>query len=46
MKRHEILKAIDYKEDGHGKPEVFSIKYRTKKKGELIFMPMAIACGE
>ncbi|TLX73695.1 hypothetical protein E9993_14655 [Labilibacter sediminis] len=45
MKRHEVLKAINYKEDGHGKPVVFSIKFRTKAKGELIFMPMAIACG-
>ena len=44
MKRHEVLKAINYKEDGHGKPVVFAIKFRTKK-GELIFIPKGIACG-
>ncbi len=45
MKRHEVLKAINYKEDGHGKPVQFSIKFRTKKSGELIFIPKGIACG-
>ena len=44
MKRHEVLKEINYKEDGRGKPVVFSIKFRTKK-GELIFIPKGIACG-
>ncbi len=44
MKRHEVLKAINYKEDGRGNPVVFSLKFRTKK-GELIFMPTCIACG-
>lgn len=45
MKRHEVLKAIDYKENGHGKPVQFSIKFRTKKSGQLIFIPKAICCG-
>ncbi len=45
MKRHEVLKAITYKEDGLGKPVVFSIKFRTKGSGELIFIPQGIACG-
>lgn len=44
MKRHEALKAMDRKETPNGKPVVFSIKFRTKK-GMLIFMPQAIACG-
>lgn len=44
MKRHEVLSAMDVKEDPRGNPTVFSIKFRTKK-GELIFMPQAICCG-
>lgn len=45
MKRHEVLKELDIKETPGGKPVVFSIKFRTKKSGELIFMPQAISCG-
>lgn len=45
MKRHEVLKAIDHKEQINGKPVVFSIKFRTKGTGELVFMPRAIAVG-
>ena len=45
MKRHEVLKAIDKKEHINGKPVVFSIKFRTKNSGELIFLPRAISVG-
>jgi hypothetical protein len=45
MKRHEVLSQLNYKEDGFGKPVQFSIKFRTKKTGELIFMPRGVACG-
>lgn len=45
MKRHEVLKELDVKESGKGKPKTFSIKFRTKGRGELIFMPQAISVG-
>jgi hypothetical protein len=45
MKRHEALKTIDTKETPAGRPIVFSIKFRTKSSGELIFMPRAISVG-
>lgn len=44
MKRHEVLRALDSKEQVNGKPVIFSIKFRSKK-GELIFVPAAVACG-
>lgn len=44
MKRHEVLKQLNVKETPDGKPLAFSIKFRSKK-GELIFVPAAIACG-
>ncbi len=44
MKRHEVLREMDRKETPKGKPNVFSIKFRTKK-GELIYMPAAISSG-
>ncbi len=44
MKRHEVLSELDYKEDGHGKPVVFSIKFRLQD-GTLKFIAKGIACG-
>jgi hypothetical protein len=45
MRRHEVLKALDIKETASGKPVVFSIKFRTKGTGEIIFIPKAISVG-
>jgi hypothetical protein len=45
MKRHEVLKELDRKETAHGKPVTFSIKFRTKGSGELIYIPKGISTG-
>lgn len=45
MKRRDVLKEFDIKEISGGRPNVFSIKFRTKHSGELIFFPKAISVG-
>ena len=38
------MREYDIKETPAGNPNVFSIKF-VKKNGELVFFPMAVACG-
>lgn len=45
MKRREVLREFDIKEKSAGKVNVFSIKFRTKHSGELIFIPRGISVG-
>jgi len=44
MKRTDVIKELDFKEDARGNAVVFSIKFRSKK-GELVYMPKAVAAG-
>lgn len=39
-----MLREFDIKETPQGKQSVFSIKF-VKKNGELVFIPLAVACG-
>ena len=44
MRRTDVLKELDFTEDPRGNAVVFSIKFRTKK-GELVYLPRAVAAG-
>jgi hypothetical protein len=44
IRRVIALKEYDVKETPAGRQAVFSIKFITKS-GELVFLPMAVACG-
>ena len=44
IKRSDVLKLWDIKEDPSSTQAVFSIKF-DKKDGERVFLPRAIACG-
>lgn len=44
IRRLIVLKEYDEKETPAGRQVVFSVKFVTKS-GELVFLPMAVACG-
>ena len=44
IRRNLMLREYDVKESPEGKQTVFSIKF-IKKNGEIVFMPLAVACG-
>lgn len=44
IRRNLALKEYEVKETPQGRQARFSIKF-VKKDGELVFMPMAVACG-
>ena len=44
IRRNLVLREYDVKETPQGRQTVFSIKF-IKRNGELVFMPMAVACG-
>ena len=44
IRRNLVLKEYDIKESPSGKQSVFSIRF-VKKNGELVFIPLAVACG-
>jgi len=44
IRRVIALKEYDVKETASGRQAVFSIRF-VKKDGEIVFLPMAVACG-
>lgn len=44
IKRSEVLKLWDIKEDHKHNAVIFSVKF-DKKNGERVFLPRAISCG-
>mgnify|MGYP004448215897 CR=1 FL=1 len=44
IRRVDVLREMEIKEDGLGKQVVFSVEFWTKS-GEVVFMPRARMCG-
>jgi hypothetical protein len=44
IRRNLMLREYDIKETPAGKQTTFSIKF-IKQNGEIVFMPLAVACG-